>query len=372
VKKSQLTLIFVVSLFTPYGGMQRTLLRIANECVQRGHRVNILTGEWQGERPDNIGIIEVNTRALSNHQSNDKLARKLSAFKKDNNYDVVIGFTKIPGLDVYYAGDPCYAARMQERGSLTKWLPRYRAFRRQEEAVFRVGSHTQIILIAHQEKAQFQHYYQTESHRFHLLPPGINRERLQQNPPDAKKIQHLRASFGVAEKDTLLLGVGSRFRTKGVDRLIQALATTPSSSKLVFVGEGETGPYLRLAKELGVENRVSFTGSRDDVADFYYVADMLLHAPRTENTGTVLIEAMICGLPVLVTANCGFAFHVKNANAGVVCEDPFEQTAFNTCLQKMLSSIEDHQWQKNGPDYCAKTDVSSLITRAADVIENRE
>lgn len=372
MKQPQLTLIFVVSLFTPYGGMQRTLLRIAQECVKRGHHVNILTGEWQGERPDDIGIIEVNTRALSNHQSNDRLARKLAAFKKDNHYDVVVGFTKIPGLDIYYAGDPCYAARMQERGSLTKWLPRYRTFRRQEEAVFKAGAHTQIILIAHQEKALFQQYYQTESSRFHLLPPGINKERLQHNPPDTEKIKQLRASFGVAENGTMLLGVGSRFRTKGVDRLIQAIATTPSSSKLVFIGEGETGPYLRLAQELGIEDRLYFTGSRDDVADFYYAADMLLHAPRTENTGTVLIEAMICGLPVLVTANCGFAFHVKDANAGMVCEDPFEQRAFNQCLQQMLDSPEHHQWQKNGPEYCARTDVSSLISRAVDVIENRE
>ena len=54
------------------------------------------------------------------------------------------------------------------------------------------------------------------------------------------------------------------------------------------------------------------------MAGFYHAADYLVHAARTENTGTVLIEAMICGLPVLVTGNCGFAFHVHDADAGIM------------------------------------------------------
>jgi len=95
-------LAFAVSLFFEYGGMQRSLLRIAQECVRRGHEVHIFTGGWIGERDENINVHELDTRALTNVRSNDILARKLAEeVKRDGGFDAVIGFTKLPGLDVY-------------------------------------------------------------------------------------------------------------------------------------------------------------------------------------------------------------------------------------------------------------------------------
>ena len=110
--------------------------------------------------------------------SNDILVKKVQQHIAGSNYDCIVGFTKIPGLDVYYAGDPCYAARVDEtKGWLYKLLPRYRGFKRQETAVFAPGNTTEILLIAHQEKQKFIQYYGTEADRFHLLPPGINKDR---------------------------------------------------------------------------------------------------------------------------------------------------------------------------------------------------
>jgi UDP-glucose:(heptosyl)LPS alpha-1,3-glucosyltransferase len=365
-------LAFVVSLWFPYGGMQRSLLRIAQACVARGHPVDIYTGEWQGERPENIGVFELDTKAGTNHRSNDLLAQRFAAAVAGQGYDCRVGFTKLPGLDVYYAADPCYAARVAEsKPGIYRWLPRYRAFRRQEEAVFRPGSGTEVMLIAHQEQERFMRFYGTEPERFHLLPPGINRERLAGAGREGDR-EALRQELGIRPEESMILTVGSRFRTKGVDRVIRALAALPrevrESSRLVVVGHGRARPLQRLAGRLGVDERVVFTGTREDVPRFYRAADFLVHAPRSENTGTVLIEAMICGLPVLVTGNCGFAFHVAEAQAGRVVSEPFDQARLNTALADFLVSPERSGWAQNGPAYCGRTDLYSLIERAADVI----
>ncbi len=366
-------LAFAVSMFFPYGGMQRTLLRIARECVNRGHEVHIYTGAWRDKPPADITVHELDTKAATNHRSNELLAKGLEAAVATGAYDCLTGFTKIPGLDIYYAADPCYADRTaEERGFIYRLLPRYRTFRRQEEAVFHHGANTEILLIAHQEREKFIHYYDTESDRFHLLPPGISRDRLLTQAPDTRARENLRSELGVSPDGLLLLGVGSRFKTKGVDRLISAFASLPhplrSQARLVFVGHGDAGPYRRQASRLGVGNQVIFTGTRDDVAQFYFSADLLVHTPYTENTGTVLIEAMLCGLPVLTTGNCGFAFHVGDAQAGRVCSEPFVQEELNRHLAEMVKSGEKTQWRLNGPAYCKNTDIASLITRAADVI----
>jgi len=365
-------LAFVVSLFFEYGGMQRTLLRIALECVSRGHEIHVFTGGWQGDRPPGIHVHELDTRALTNTASNDKLASMTRQRVAAGGYDCLVGFTKIPGLDVYYAGDPCYAARVDEtRSPLYKLLPRYRNLRRQEAAVFARGMDTQILLIAHGEREKFQHYYQTETARFHLLPAGINRARLAAGaawtPPD-----QLRAELGIGADAPVILLVGSRFKTKGLDRALRATAALPealrSRTRLVVVGDDRRQPYQRLARRLGIGENVIFAGAHEDIAGFYRMADLLLHPPYSENTGTVLIEAMFCGLPVLTTANCGFAFHVRAAEAGLVCPQPFVQADLDANLAAMLTSEQRADWSRNAMDYCQRTDFYSLIEKAADVI----
>ena len=149
-------LAFVVSLWFPYGGMQRSLLRIAQACVARGHEVDIYTGEWQGERPDSVGVVELDTRATTNHRSNDLLSERFAEAVEGKGYNCRVGFTKLPGLDVYYAADPCYAARVEEtKHPLYKLLPRYKALCRQEASVFGHGLTTELMLIAHQEQEKF-------------------------------------------------------------------------------------------------------------------------------------------------------------------------------------------------------------------------
>lgn len=369
-------LAFAVSMYFDYGGMQRSMLRIAHECAKQGHEVHVFTGGWIGDRPDYVSVHELDTRALTNTRSNDLLAMKLKQALADEHYDCVVGFTKIPGLDVYYAGDPCYAARVDEtRGWWYKLQPRYHSFVRQEAAVFDPQANTEYMLIAHQEKEKFIRYYNTAPDRFHLLPPGINRNRLLLEPVDNSAQQELRSSLGIGEDENMILLVGSRFRTKGVDRALEALASLAPKQlqhcKLVIVGGDKQALYRKLASKLGVSDHVVFTGARDDVALFYATADLLLHPPYSENTGTILIEAMLFGLPILATGNCGFAFHVRDAGAGLICPYPFQQRALNVMLSEMLLSNKRPQWRTNGRIYCEKTDLYSLIERAADVIIER-
>lgn len=366
-------LLLVIARYFEFGGLQRDFLRIAQRCTGRGHDVHVLTGGWDGPRPDQITVHVVNTRAVSNHRSNDKLAAHLRRASAADRFDCVVGFNKIPGLDAYYAGDPCLAAKLAAtRPAAVRLLPRYRAMLRQEAAVFGPDADTQILLIAHQEREKFIRHYGTPAERFSLLPPGIDRDRLVWCVPSEADRLKLRCELGIAADDVMILHVGSGFRTKGVDRAITALGSLPeplrSRSRLVVVGKGKPKPFMKIAKSSGVQSRVIFTGARRDVAAFYYTADLLIHPAYSENTGTTLIEAMVCGMPVLVTSNCGFAFHVERAGAGIVLPEPFDQSALNAALAEMIGSERRQQWRDNGRKYCARTDLYGLIEQAVDLI----
>ena len=231
-------------------------------------------------------------------------------------------------------------------------------FLNQEKAVFGKGLPTEILLIAHQEQQKFIQYYSTEPDRFHLLPPGINRDILIQNEPDAEDRIRIRNEIGIESGGNLILLVGSGFRTKGVDRAIIAFSGLPSSirdsSMLLIAGRGKPGSYLTLCKKLGISSSVKFLGVQRDIARLYWCSDLLIHPARTENTGTTLLEAMICGVPVLATANCGFSTHVTNADAGLLCPGPFKQKKLTELLSTMLAPNCKPPWGKNGQKYCQK------------------
>ena len=375
-RDEQYTLAFVIGRYFEFGGLQRDMRRIALACAARGHDVHVLAGGWKGESDDSLNFHPVDLRAWTNHGRNEKLGRIVSAVRDREHYDCITGFDRIPGLDVYFAGDVCLKARIMENKPWCAWYyPRYRVYLRHERAVYGVGGDTDILLLTPAQKQSFVRHYGTEDSRLHLLPPGIDRGRLSAQSLTPPQRLALRRELGVPDDGRLLLTVGSGFHTKGVDRAIRAVAKLPSEQRAkclyVVVGVGRASGYRRLAARLKVGGQVSFLGGRDDVGRLYHAADLLLHPARLENTGTVLLEAMVCGLPVLATANCGYAHHIEDAAAGRVCGQPFAQARLARALTEVLLSDNREQWRQNALRYCASRDLYSMTDRAVEIIERR-
>ena len=273
-------LAFAVAKYIEFGGMQRTMLRIARECKRRDHEVHVFAAKWLGEVPNDIPVHILPVNALTNHGLNRSFGAKMQTAVAGRAFDCITGFTKIVGLDVYYVGETCYAARAERRGRLYKLLPRYWRLKALEEAVCAPASNTEILLIAPEEGEKCKRYYHTDPKRLHLLPPGINKERLVRDIPTERDCADLRDKLGVVNEGLLLLNVGSRFRTKGVDRAIRALAALPVDIRrrttLAVVGDDNPRPFQKLAHGLGVADAVTFPGAREDIAKFYHAADLLL------------------------------------------------------------------------------------------------
>lgn len=367
-------LAFCLFNYFPYGGLQRDFLRIARACHSRGHEIHVFTMQWEGEHEPDFKLHLIPVNRWQNHTRSRVFAAKVKSYLAKTHYDLVIGFNKMPHLDMYYAADVCYQSRVHEqRGYFYRCLPRYRQWMALEKAVFAYGKATEIMLISAKQQTDYVRYYQTEIERFHLLPPGIAKDRIA--PANANEIRlALRQAFHLADEHFLLLMVGSGFKTKGVDRAIKALSTLPAAIKnrshLFVIGQDHPAPFIDLAKQYQVDDRIHFLGGRSDVPAFLLAADILLHPAYHENTGTVLLEAIVAGLPVLTVDACGYAHYVNDARAGMVLSSPFQQEALNDALEKMLLSPEKAAWQQNGLAFAKKADLYSLPEKAADLIEN--
>ena len=359
-----LKIAFCLFAYRPFGGLQRDFYRIARICADRGHSVDVFTMEWQGDIPAALDVHVLPVRSLRNHERSREFSQLLACELQCSPFDIVVGFNRIAGIDVYYAADPCYVAKIHElHGPLYRLTGRYRHFSALEKELFGPGSSTRILLLSAQEIPKYVHYYNTPLERFTVLPPGISRDR--RAPPDAARIRmDFRREHALGDDDRLVLMVGSGFRTKGLDRAIRAVAALPGEpgrhTSLMVVGEDNERPFRKMAKQLGVAGQVRFMQGQEDVTRFMLGADLLIHPAYSENTGTVLLEAIIAGLPVLATDVCGYAFHIERARAGRILASPFEQQRLNQALAEMLDSPERQQWSENGIRYGQQEDLYSM------------
>lgn len=366
-------LAFCLYKYFPYGGLQRDFLRIARMALARGHIVDVYTMQWDGEFEPGLVVHTVSTQGIQNHARRRDFFRKIQPLLRDK-YDLVVGFNKMPGLDVYYAADTCYQAKARkQRNWLYRLTQRYRYSVADEAAVFAPDAKTEILLLSKHQQSEFENFYHTPAQRFHLLPPGIDADRVA--PPNAQMIRaELRKELNLSADDFLLLMVGSGFRTKGLDRIINAYAALPphlqQRAQVFVVGKDNPKQFQRQAERLKIANKIHFLGGRDDVPRFLLAADLLLHPAYNENTGTVLLEALTAGLPVLTTDVCGYAEYITLSKAGVVLPSPFVQAQLNKVLVDMLLSPERPLWQKNAIAFAKQADIYHMPEHALNIIES--
>ena len=367
-------LAFCLYKFFPFGGLQRDFLRIALACQARGHAIRVYTLEWSGEVPGGFEVVVVPVKAFSNARRYERFCHWVLRDLAGRPADRVIGFNKMPGLDVYFAADPCYEEKARTlRNPLYRLSGRYRHFAAYERAVFAAESKTEILMISQVQQPFFEKHYGTPTSRFHLLPPGIAPDR--RAPVNAAEIRaDFRREFALADDDLLLLQVGSGFKTKGLDRSLKALSSLPealkSRTRLIVIGQDAPSLFLRQAKSLGVNERVSILPGRNDIPRFLLGAELLIHPAYNENTGTVLLEALVAGLPVLATAVCGYAHYIEEARGGRVVPEPFNQPMLDAMLAEMLADgAARAEWKANALAFAETADIYSNAERAADLIQ---
>lgn len=366
-------LAFVLFNYFPYGGLQRDFYRIATLCHAQGHDITVFTMKWEGElAPEWMQVTILNPQGLRNHQRAHHFAALVAEKVNETAFDKVIGFNKMPGLDIYYAADGCFVTKPQYYfNPLKRLTSRYRRFRQLEKAVFSPTSKTEILLISKTEKIRYQHVYKTPEERLHLLPPGISKNF---TPPEnhQQQRQSKREKLGIADDTLMLLAVASHFQTKGVDRAIKAIKSLPKECrkqvKLFVAGSDHPKQYLKLCKE--VKEQIVFLGARDDVNELMFAADLFVHLARHDNTGTVILEALVAGLPTITTARCGYAIYTEEANAGIVVPYPFHQNEANQKLVEALDPALLKQWKDHALNYAQSNDLFSLFEQAVELITN--
>ncbi|MGP1931150.1 MAG: glycosyltransferase family 4 protein [Arsenophonus sp. ET-YP4-MAG3] len=364
---------FCLYKYFPFGGLQRDFIRILNICQKKGHKIRVYTMTWDGEIPTNINIIIIQVKSHTNHGRNEAFYHQVKMHLIQHPIDIVIGFNKMPGLDIYYAADICYAERVEkEKGLFYKLTKRYKHYIAYEKAVFNEENQIKLFMLTQDQINDYKKHYKTPDERFYLLPPWIDySKKYDQQIIAAKSIYRKKNS--ILKDQFLLLQIGSDFKRKGIDRTLKSIASLPYIIRnkiiLMVIGQSNSIRYQCLSKKLGIHKQILFFKGRNDITELMAAADILIHPAYQEAAGIVLIEAIVAGLPIITTEICGYAFYVKKANCGIVIDEPYKQENLNNALITSLTNKSLlNKWIKSARHFADTQDLYSLPEKAVDII----
>jgi glycosyltransferase involved in cell wall biosynthesis len=148
--------------------------------------------------------------------------------------------------------------------------------------------------------------------------------------PDARRSLHLKAD------EILLILVGNDLAAKGADLALSALALLPPHVRLAIAGHVPEAEVRTVAERKGVSNRVAILSHTDDLLTYYAAADVLVARSREDSFNLPALEAMACGIPVVVSARAGVPELVTHDRDAIILQDPTHVDAIVRAIQAII------------------------------------
>ena len=311
--------------YRPDGGAERFVSRALTALSNQNLELNVITREWQGEKQDDWHIHICNPQKWGRISRERGFAQAARALWQQQQFDIVQSHERIPGCDIYRAGDGVHRRWLLQRARI---LPAWRAqmlmydryhryVMRAEREMYQAPELKAVICNAEMIKREIVEDFDIDAKKIHVIYNSIDSSRFV--PATEGQRAALRQQLGLPVDAVVLCFVGSGFERKGLASAIRAIAGTPAW--LIVVGQDKAeSRYRDLARSLGCEGQIRFLGMQKETLPFYQVSDGLLLPTLYDPFPNVILEAMACGLPVITSVSCGGAEFIEQGQNGFYCD----------------------------------------------------
>ena len=273
------------------GGAEKVLLETASLLQQRGHEVGVLTLNAAVEHllPPNLQVQNLHVvNRMSKALGRNEWVNRWQAKRVQQALDVF-------QADVVVSCNAEYVSRYVQHNNVYHWV----------HGVI-TGSKARVVADLTQIYGGAKLLCVAEAIRDDILALGIQPKRCEvvYNPFDVAKIQALAQAYTPSIATPYLLHVGSYHPRKRHDRLLQAYQQSGVMVPLVLMGQGEHQSQIEAEiKRLGLEAQVRLHPFEANPYPYIQAASALLLSSDQEGLPTVLIEALVCGTPI-VSVDC--------------------------------------------------------------------
>ncbi|NML13545.1 glycosyltransferase family 1 protein [Azohydromonas sp. G-1-1-14] len=326
------------------GGQNTYVAHVARSLAKRGHHVDVLTRRDDASLPaavdlrPGVRVLHIpagpahfvpKEQLLAHMPAFTRAARQLLAHSVP--YDVVhanffmsglvgLRLKASFGLPLVMTFHALGLVRREHQGSADAFPPMRTAI---EERIVRLAD--RVVAECPQDRLDLLRLYGADERRIVTVPCGVDLEEF--SPVDKARA---RRRLGLAPDDFVVLQLGRLVPRKGVDNVVRAVAQlqhVPKLKLLIVGGDAaepderltpEIGRLRALAHDLGVADRVVFTGQRrrEQLPECYGAADVFVTTPWYEPFGITPLEAMACGVPVIGSDVGGIKYSVDDGVTG--------------------------------------------------------
>jgi len=321
--------------YNPYGGAERFIERALAALRTEGTAVTIVSRQW----PAGAGsAIICNPWFVGRLWRDLGFARAVCRSLRREQFDLVQSHERLSCCDIFRAGDGVHRQWLENRGrtqsawarTVTRLHPFHLYLLAAERRMFEAARLRAVICNSNMVRDEILRHFSVDPSRVEVIYNGIDLAHFH----PALREQHraaVRAALSIGAQDMTCLFVGSGFARKGMDSLLRAFATAARApARLIVVGaDKREGAARRLAQHLGIGDRVRFLGGQADVRPYYGAADCFVLPTLYDPFPNAALEALACGLPVIVSRQSGAAELVEPGVNGTVCDafDPGDVAA---------------------------------------------
>jgi UDP-glucose:(heptosyl)LPS alpha-1,3-glucosyltransferase len=313
--------------YNPYGGAERFVARALPALERTGAEVTLITRQaegWGARR-----VMRVDPFHIGNLWRDWSFAHAARAAWRRAGFDLVQCHERIPGCDVYRAGDGVHRRWLQLRQASAGPMerlgialnPYHRYVCAAEKRMFEHPRLRAVICNSRMVREDVLRGFRVDPAKLHVIYNGVDLEFF--NPRERGVLRGgARAGLGCQPRDTVFLFVGSGFARKGLDAAIEALSLCQNEGFwLVVAGrDRDQWKFVAQAQAAGIGARVRFLGGQADVRPLYAAADCFILPTRYDPFPNTALEALAMGLPALVSARCGAAEVIEPGVNGWICK----------------------------------------------------
>lgn len=313
-------IMMVVSLFHPHlGGAEQQSLMLAEQLVKKGMRVSVLTRSFSGLPSFEVirGVpVYRSIRTLSWGKCfgfSYMLSVLWFLFRNRNSYDIIhchlLGFHSAVAVLFQRLFNKKTISLVGATGPVSDFL-QIKNVSLGKLFLRLIARSDRLILLC-------------EKSREEALSEGFSPEQLVYIP-NGVDTAYFKPDPAARAKDNNIICIGRLDRLKGVDSLLQALRRLSDEqipAHLDILGDGpERGRLEQQAQQLGISHLVCFHGEVHGVAPYLQRASLFVLPSLSEGMPNVVLEAMACGLPAVVTRVGGTTEMIHDGVNGVLVE----------------------------------------------------
>lgn len=330
-------ILYICSYYKPayvYGGPAKSVASMCEALARQGAQVTVLTTNADGDASLNVPLEQpVDVDGVTVHYYpitkglqrsffySPALARACEGMICEHDIAVLESFFTHP------TGPAVKACRkldkpyiIPQRGQLLPWALKQKSLKKQIYMALAGRyylNHAAGLLCSDPAELEAMQKHRLKAPLF-VIPNGIETSQWGSLPSRGA----LRERLGIPDTARVLLMLGRLHRVKNPELAVEMLGLLERQDvHLVFAGPDEEGYRTRLlatASVMGCAERLHFPGLLRDMSllEAMADADLFLMPSRMESFGLAAVEAMACGLPVLLSENVPVGRWVEAASAG--------------------------------------------------------